>query len=275
MVQFYLSRGANPYHLDKDQQCIVQVAKGNKKSTPVSVFLKEKIRIRPEVMMRISGLLQNIIKDSIKSAERLGKKLLLVLGETHNEYRAFQIEKLVGKLAKDRGIEDMYIEHTDPTVKKAQLRHYMPFMSAKKQGFTLRGVDNDRSNSVEFDCTAAGLKKRNLRIKSDIEKYLRHAILITGSAHLHGLISVPETQIDRGQYFIVPMCLSFQDHLESYDSDDIHFLRGRNNVIQITEKGFDSEQAMTVIRKWNGANLDLPLQHNLPPSRTSRLKRVR
>ncbi len=280
LVKLYLERGANPYHLDVRQQCIIQVARGSRKSTPISDFLKDKIRIKPDVMLKMSGLLQNIIIRSKEAAERQGKKLLLILGETHNDYRAFQVEKLIGKLAKDRGISDMFIEHTAISVMLAKgdnhsLRSYMPFMKAKKQGFNLMGVDNDRTDSVSMDCSAAGLKKRNLRIRKDIEKYVRHAILITGSAHMHGLMSVPETQIDRNSFFIVPLCLSFQEDMASEHSADIHFLRPRHNVIQITEKGFDPEQAKTVIKKWNGSDLDLPQQNNLPTySKNSRLRRV-
>lgn len=257
LVNFYLERKANPYDLDNSQQCVIQVAKGNAKSTPSSVLLKEKIRIKPEVMTKISGFLQILIAQCIEVANKQGKNLLLILGETHNEYRAFQVEKLIEKLAKARGIEDLYLEHSSEVVMLAEkdkkiLHAYMPFKTPKKLGFTIRGVDNDRSNSRSYDCSEEGLKKRNLRIKKDVEKYARHAILITGSAHLYGLMAESSTQIDRKRYFVVPFCLSFQDDLKE-DSEEfcIHFLTKRQNVIQITENGFHFEQAKATIQKWN------------------------
>jgi len=198
-VNYLLNNGAKPYLSDAFDKNIIDYAKDHKKHTPLSRYLKKRIGLSKKRLHKFSNQFGNFIAKELKRAKSQSKKLLLILGECHGNYRLYQIEKVILKIVSKIGINHLFVElHVDSTTISKQ---YDPMINKKQQNMTIIGVDNHPERNT------ASMKERNVYMKSGIEFKNVDGVLITGLHHLHGLVKYQKTRVCREQFKVVPFNL--------------------------------------------------------------------
>jgi hypothetical protein len=188
--------------------------------------------------------LQQIIHKARNAAHAQKKQLLIILGETHGEYRGFLVEKLALKVAHALGVKQALVETTfsyTRQIREEKRNCYLPINCAKKLGMEVIGVDNNRTNFVHVDTSDEGMKRRNAGIKAFAESVQGDKLLVTGSDHLIGLMDDPSTKINRKTHYIVPIRLTYQED----------YFRTPGQFIQLTADGFDRKGANAIVKRWN------------------------
>ena len=92
---------------------------------------------------------------------------------------------------------------------------------------------------------------RNFGMTETLERTNQHAILITGAAHLHGVLEAPTAKLNDQQFFIVPFNLSaiIGDIVENTVEE--HFMCNPKKVIQFGKDAFHLRQAQQVVKRCN------------------------
>lgn len=237
--------GADPYFLNEQQTNLLHIAKTDGvKHNAFSREVKKRFGLSKELMGKISGVLQHAFTYALEESKKQKKPLLIILGETHCEYRGTVVEKIALKVAKGLGITTVLAEHTMSCIFQLsnQKRHrYAPLALANRLGMVVLGVDNERSHIRKDNISTKGMNRRNAGIKEWVDNVEESALLITGSAHLQGLMHDPARAIDRKKRYVVPICLTY-DH--AWD------LLGRR-YIQLTKDGFDRSTVKPILKSWN------------------------
>lgn len=252
LCHFLISRGADPYLVDRNQENIIHMAKSNNKNTDISRQLKKEIGFTEELRDKISLFIQRLLEKCLQKAEHQNKKLLILLGEYHGEYRGYLVEKIALKVADALGIQLFFVELPDKSVQTKDKTSYMPLAHAKKHlHFEIIGADNNRSNSDKYDCSKPGMRYRNKGLRKAIQEGNQHAVLITGANHLEGLLNEVETRIDHKKFFAVPINLSAIMDKHFKFNINLSFCDDLRNAIQFDFNGFNNENVESVLTKWN------------------------
>lgn len=198
-IVFLLRKGADPYAVDDYQRNIINYAKRQNHHTPLSRFLKNKIGLSKQHLLATIRPILSILKAKLAVARLQNKKLMILLGELHGDYRLYQIEKMLLAHLSDMGIKRLFVE----THKKSTLiqDEYVPMINKRAQRMTIHGVDNHPKREV------ASLNERNLVIREGVTAVQQDGVMITGLCHLYGLTKAKATRLSRNQFVVVPVNL--------------------------------------------------------------------
>lgn len=250
MFDYFLSRNANPYHLMvTDQQNIMHLAKGNKHCI-FSRYVKSKIQFDPNWIQEREDQFFNLFSTWLSKAKLSNKKLLIILGEAHGEYRIYQLEKAALKAASRMPeLSHLFLELKRKIDQNSFSNYMIHEYSRKHLPFTIVAADQYRSGTA-FDTSILGMGVRNAGLRDTIEQTNSHGILITGSAHLYGLIDGGGTSLNRDKFYIAPFNLDqllFVDNSKNRND----FSKDTKKVIQVSETGFDNNTAQKVTFRCN------------------------
>ena len=241
--------------IDSTQSNIMHFAKasGNREFKKA---LKKEICFAPEFAHKTQAIISALLGQSLLLAKAQGKKLIIVLGESHADYRGYQVEKMFMKAAKDLGINHLMVELPIQNALINPHEHYQPLAYGKNRlGMTIVGGDNNRGQATTFNTSKAGLQFRNLGTTDTVEIANQHMLLINGAYHLYGLISHDGTKLDPKKCFIVPVNLMPVKHdqlsITNSHYTESQFVKDPQEVIQFTTNGFDLKQISAVIQKQN------------------------
>ncbi|MBN9289432.1 MAG: hypothetical protein BGO43_10530 [Gammaproteobacteria bacterium 39-13] len=202
--RFLLQRGAKIDRVINDGTCsnLIDLAKKEDCHTPLSKYIQNRIRLSRRYLDEVSYELETLLKKELKMARSRNKKLLILLGETHNTYKINQIEKIIFKIAKDLGITTVLGEYNDANEEAICI-----LKTAETLGMEIIGVDNHKDRDKD-PFSEKGMRNRNIIMARDAARINQDAVMIVGSSHLEGLLEEESSQIDLDQFHVVPMNLS-------------------------------------------------------------------
>lgn len=223
-IAYLLKKGANPYDVDEYQRNIIDYAKRQNRHTPLSRFLKSKIGLSKELLLASIRPLLSIFKAKLAVAKVQNKKLMILLGECHGDYRLYQIEKMLLAQLSNMGIKHLFVE----TKKNSDVikDEYVPMINKRSQRMTIHGVDNHPRRE------AASVNMRNVVIKEELTAFNQHGVMITGLYHLYGLTKAKETRLSRHQFVVVPVNLGASLDKASSKSIEEIFAYESKKVVQ-------------------------------------------
>lgn len=237
IVDYLLKQGANPEDLNHDQCNIVESAKvehdGKMTHTSLSKFLKNHIGLHKEYLKNVRESFGNILSNEIKKAYQAGKKLILLLGELHGDFKIYQIEKIIVSIAQKFGINNLYSESDG----------FFPVeIFAQKNGMTFQCIDTHPDRDiVEID-------ERNVYMARNINRTPQDAIVITGLDHLQGLLMDDNAKINTEKFHVLPFNLSgVASHQEM--EDEIANNPSRVIQLKIQKECFSSPDLLDRKRK--------------------------
>lgn len=246
VCQFLIDQGADPYRMI-DQTCIMHYVKPYRDKI-FSHQLKKKINFSEIFKQKQRAILEAFISQCLAEAKRMQKKLIILIGEAHGEYRGYQIEKLILQVANHLNISNLLLEEKNGTVNKYE--NYMPRQYSEKHlKFKMIGIDNNQSRGMTFDCTDHGMLYRNFGMCEFIDDFSEHAVIINGAAHLYGLLEAPGTQINRSKTFVLPFNVS--SFIAMDDSVECRYMKNPEEIIQVSADGFDIKQMIEIVKKQN------------------------
>jgi hypothetical protein len=211
-------------------------------------LIEDKLKLPETLCEKMAKQFGAIIQKELQYAKAQGKKLFLLVGETHSSYKTRQLLIEFVKVAYKMGIDTLFIEDTKNDVEKAisidvrkyvaNIEHYKRFYES---GIRLLGVDNHPKR------LKIGIEERNKVILEEIQMHCVNGIHIGGSNHLEGLLKMENYSFAerfRKERHIVPFNFV---HSEQPNSD---WSRDPANVIQIYANGEFSDPC-PVIDRWN------------------------
>lgn len=266
VVKCLLNNGADPYHPDYNYRTVIHLARQGGPHNEFSKKIKRKISLDEPFKESISSTIKELLEKALKEATIQNKKILIILGETHNHYRDYLIEKMLLKIAHEVGIQTAYIELPKKYTNLYDAGVYLSLDYVKKINLQIIYCDNLRLESnqlgevVKHRCSEQGIEQRNRGISQEIETTNQQGVLITGLWHLKGLIDDKLTGINRQVYYIVPLCLSPQSAflLRNEKPEEVLFAFNADKVIQLTPEGIDPAQAEKVLNQHNYLEERLP-----------------
>ncbi|MBN9289016.1 MAG: ankyrin repeat domain-containing protein [Gammaproteobacteria bacterium] len=233
-IKFLVKKGAN-VDLTDDLQCnLIDYAKENRKHNDLSKFLKKMMGLDPQKLILFKKSCQEYLEEELKCARALNKKILIVLGESHGDFKVYQLQKIIITLAKLYGIEWAYTENK----KKRPCEFPIDFFARDNLSMFVVGVDNpsNRKNAT--------MEERNEVISKAISDIDKAGVLLVGSRHLYGLLKEKSSQIDKNKFHVVAFNLASIIKDSQYDECfDSVFAYHDKSVIQVKE----TSQAIVLI----------------------------
>ncbi|MCS5710637.1 ankyrin repeat domain-containing protein [Candidatus Berkiella aquae] len=223
------------------QTNVVEMTKKHYKHTPMSRLFKQHIGLSKELLHKGENDFRQLLTMEMQVAKMKRKKILVILGETHGNYRIYQIEKVMLKVARELGILNVYAEATQEDNADSPLQ----LKAKENMGMKLIAVDTHPERDY-----SATVEDRNVYIAQEISTANENGVLVTGSDHLYGLLNDEESVINTKQYHVVPFNLSSIAKLPS-DTKEQVFSHDASSVIQLNASGFSSHKK--VIEKWNSS----------------------
>lgn len=221
IIDFLLKNGADADRADLLQINIVEKAKaeadGEQKHTVLSKYLKRHVELPKEYLEDVSNYFRKIIEIEIAKAREQGKKLIVFLGELQGDFKIYQIEKRLMLILQTLGVNNLYTE----------IKGGFPIENlAERRGMFFQHIDTHVSRET------ASVDERNIEMAKNINSIDQDAVVITGRAHLRGLLTDNTSKIDANRYHVVPFNLSGICPSEIIDVDD-KFACDPSRVIQI------------------------------------------
>lgn len=267
IIEILLKHGADPEITDYSQMNMIDHAKINSKHTELSKELKKHIELSKDYLEKFKASFEPLLKAQLLIAKQQNKKILIILLEIHGKFKIYQIQKQILILAKEQGIENLYIESSDEHPDFA-----IDKIAKNKLSMEITPVDTHpgRINN-EYDIS---LKERNVFIADNIHKKNRDGIFITGAEHIMGLLTHDESKIDPNQYHIVPINLTSLYPDFGITNNERRFSRNEEMVIQVTQTDKCLSSSEQVLAKWNNTknetyrnspNKKVKLSHEVEP----------
>lgn len=265
-VEYLLAQGANADKVDINLTNIIELSKipsvryelmkmGSPRiSGPLTRYIKQKIGFSKKELVKISKQFIDILKEQYNYAKQNGRKLLILIAETHSNYRIKQLEKIMFKCAVRLGISTFYIEQSQSELTRGGTDSLIRF-AGNKLNMKVKGVDNypNRLN--------APLSERNKVMSKELDTINQDGIFITGSDHLAGFYQEPEESISRDKFHIVPFNLTKLVRRE-HSADE--FCNKISHAVQVEGSTFSQENEP--IKKWNGQSSETE-ELDYPPSK--------
>lgn len=272
--RWLIQHGVDPkkYFSDEDYQCdSVALAEehynNDDPSFPWTYFIKEikhHCSLGMENLERIQVYLERLFIECSSIANNNGKKLLFIIGEYHCYYSIYEVQRIILNISKRFAINSLYAEkHPDHEYSKSSywLEHY----ASNRLNMTVLQIDVAAS-TIEPDPPQVDV--RNAAMTEEMIKHNCSAVLVTGGAHMKGLLEIPHSKTVRKDFYnkflVVPISLSAifeENHPELAEdlSPEMAFYTDSAKVIQIENKGSFTD-TMPVIKMWNstGNNPRLP-----------------
>ena len=228
-AKYLVEQGAFVYILD----FYSRISKG--KTSPLAKYLILKGTLNSSKMKIILTAFRHLLIKEKATANKLNKKLVVLMGEYHNYLKIEDLETKMLKVAKELGISKVHLE-LPPGIKDLGTFE----KNVKSLGFKINKVDRHLYRDD------ASVQERNIVIADLINLDCEHSIYIGGSAHLNGLLESKRGCINKDNCHIVPLNLT---RIIDADEEITDFFINKNNVIQVTDKGLSSSKP--VITKWN------------------------
>lgn len=250
MVELLLDAGADPYARFSEgfQMNIVLLAKTEKgEDTPLSKYLEQRLSLDKDYLGRIAKEYRAMLYQQINIAKKAGKKVLVILGESHGHYKNEQIQKLMLKIAKELGIETAFAElpKNSSSIALTPAFHY----AINTLGMKVVGVD-DRLDGQKC-------KERSIMMAKRIKVIDQDSVLITGNHHLYDFIVDNSSQIDRNQFHIIPISMKgllkddrFEKMRFGPPKESEFFAMDPKKVIQIDSIGMSEHEE--ILNRLNG-----------------------
>ncbi|MGE3318761.1 MAG: ankyrin repeat domain-containing protein [Candidatus Berkiella sp.] len=226
-LDYLLLKGADPYVSDQYSQNIIDYTKRNFHHTELSRYLKSKIGIARDKLQAFKEFYQKFFAEQLAIAKKRRKKLIVLLGEIHGDYRIYQLEKKLLTALSELGIRHLFAETRQDS--KEMLDSYQRMMKKMPEPMNIHGVDNHPQRET------ANLNQRNQYIRKGIEEVKQHGVMITGTHHLYGLVSRRNTQLDNKKFHIVAMNLSAAFEQRSSVEKEEKFAFNRKKVVQVSK----------------------------------------
>jgi hypothetical protein len=232
-----IRQGADPYVMNKaglDVRCLALYLKFNNMiDKDFYKLIKSAYGISKESKIKIVENLKVIMKEAHENASKLGKKLLILIGEIHDSFPIYQIEKIIFNIAKGFDIDVGYAERPD------FINFYNPLRKKMKEkfGFTFYPVDTGRTDNSSF--SERDFRHRERCMSKEIKNKDMPGIFVTGCVHLHGFYNIFKNS---KQYHILPINLSRFESLEfEHDKYNYKYRLAMDNscVFQADENGVD------------------------------------
>lgn len=257
-VKFLLQKGAQIDRVNNDCLNLVDLAKKEGKHTALSRYIQNKIKFSQESLDAVRRDIEVLLKEALKQAREQNKKILILLGETHNTYKIQQVEKIILTIAKDLGITTLLSEHNDLKEQGVGVFEF----AVKNLKMDVIGVDNHKDRERD-PYSEKGMRNRNIVMAKDAAKINQDAIMIVGSAHLEGLLEEECSQIDSEQFHILPIDLSslipieyenidaftchapnllqfqWEDKEKAASDEEMHFAEGENEATPMDEEKYN------------------------------------
>ena len=216
------------------------------RQTPLTQFLIKKSTLPSSEMNNILSSFRKLLNKEMATANKLNKRLIVLIGEYHGRYRLADLEAKMLKVAKEVGISKLYLEFP----KKGFSRTDNLFEKhARTIGFKVDKVDNHIYREQ------ASVQERNIIIARSINDDHGHGVFIGGSGHFSGLLESNKDPIDKKTCQIVPLNLSSILPVEAKTKKTAHrkglekFYANKTKVIQVTSNGLSDPKP--VISKCN------------------------
>lgn len=226
-IDYLLEKGANPYIADENEQNIITLTKKNYRHTKLSRYIKQKIGFSKDVLAAFAKKMQKYFKKQLEIAKGNKKKLLIMLGELHGDYRLYQLEKTLLASTAQLGIRHLFAECEKDN--DLILREYQDMTKKIHPRIKIIGVDNHPQKET------ADLNERNAYIKEGITNVDEHGVLITGTHHLYGLTKKRRTKLSAKQFDVVPVNLTAFFDKVAPDMKEDKYAFNSKHVIQISK----------------------------------------
>ncbi len=255
-----LDAGADPDDHDEDQINLIEILEFNNASRELVKYLKNKIGDSKENLKKLAEHFEEILKAETARANKLGKKLLIIIAEWHNIFKIYQKEKRFLSISKKRGINTLFFEFT---TKLAEQCEYKIRLFAKNHlQFSIVDVDDhpllEKATTIQERMRVASneeatVQERNIVMANRLNEEKESGVLIIGKGHLLGLLADPTSKIDRNIYHVVP--INLQGHPSEMLELSGSIFNDPNYVIQVLDD-FSFSKTDDVIAYWNSNDSD-------------------
>lgn len=233
VLDYLLDKGAS-IQLE-NQLNIIQILK-EPKYKQMRQYIKDKRGFDKATLAVLTQKIKEILEKEYLEAKARNKNFLVIMGESHGNFKNYQIERQVLLLLSELGIKVLYNEL--PAGREAEFRNQSRDFCIKKLNMENISVDNHPLRDH-----GATIEERNEVMALEILKHNEHGVLITGAFHLQGLL---ENDLSKTYFHIVPFNLIYLDVLSSVSND---FLINCENVINVFEDRLTLSKP--VIERWN------------------------
>lgn len=233
VVDYLLDKGAS-IQLD-NQLNIIQILK-EPKYKQMRKYIKDKRGFDKATLAVLTQKFKVILEKEYLEAKARNKNFLVIMGESHGNFKNYQIERQVLLLLCELGISVLYNEL--PAGREPEFRNQSRDFCIEKLYMENISVDNHPLRDH-----GATIEERNEVIALEILKHNEHGVLITGALHLQGLL---EHDLSKTYLHVVPFNLIYLDVLSSLSND---FLMNCENVINVFEDRLTLSEP--VIERWN------------------------
>ncbi len=224
-------------------------------SSEFFAYVKQRIGVGTENLKKLREIFLDLLNKEFKYATQKRKKLLIILGESHNQFNIEQMKLEIYSAAVSVGIRMFFVELPRGKEVLDPMGSYV-LERVKNNQAVFKGIDNHPERNK-----LATVSERNAVMAQELNQENEHAILILGAAHLKGMLSDPAARIDREKYHIVPInfasCSRAKDKFFEYlerklPFDDCYgiFFANPQYVIQILEN-FSLSDPEQVVSYWN------------------------
>lgn len=248
IANFLLKNNANPELNDYFQVNVIEKSKeentesGTKKHTSLSKMFKRRIELDKKYLEKMSLAFEHLFKEQI-AAISPDKKILVLCGEIHGNYKVHQLEKSLLKGMAAAGLSCLCIESPQES---GYVTANVAKIAKDKYDMLVQPVD------IHPERETASVLERNVYIKDKIVDQNQHAVFITGGEHLQSLLEEGEAQIPTSLFHVIPINLASIIQNNVYESPEIIFASDPAKVIQVL---LNNEKCFTeidlVIDCWN------------------------
>jgi len=228
----------------------------------VSNYIRTRTRISSQALESIGASFTSLIQREMQHAHQLGKKILVILGELHNNPKIMQVQKRLLGAAKAMGINHLLLEVQQGT------HDMLIAVPAQKLGLSVTGVDNHpKRNHLDIVNRAIHLNARDKAMAQGIYDKNEDAVLIIHMEHMPGIVANLRQKAQSQRFHIVPINLTSMvtkiPAENEYTGILSHYRYDPRQVIQIEEGGLSD--ASLPIAYWNSHVVPNPFK--LPPER--------
>lgn len=234
-----LDHGVSPEYKNKRGKTVLDYAKPALKK--IITHHINKVKKDTDILAKA---FEKLLESELEIAQKSKKKILILLGETHNFYVLEELEKKILAICKKHHISQLYNElHSN--LRKFRTPSSVQKFAKNKLHMHMDYIDNHPSRfprrkkiKKSTGITYKSISDRNVVMAKIINQKNKNAIFITGATHLMGFLEESRSKINPRQYHILPINLSSM--IKKVNS----WTNSSKNVIQIANNKFTQPQMM-------------------------------
>lgn len=204
-------------------------------------YVKNTFGLNKETQASILKPIKQEMRQAKSEADKLGKKLLIILGEIHDSFAIYQVKKGIFKIAKKLGLSVGYAE------KPNNINLYDPLRKKMKDkyGYSFHPVDIAREGA---DLTDRGFRYRETAMAKEIYRHDSSGVFVTGCVHMQGFFNRFKHST---QFQVLPINLAGLEKLEFDSSNErFHFLHDPEYIVQVTDTAMKGNYK-NIRNKWS------------------------